>query len=542
MRRILLLTSLAACAAPDAPAPPVLTVTAPERGTLAEGDTVTVHGTVSGDGVRVTVNGLAADVEDGAFALTFAVPPGVEVIETIATGDGGEDRDVRAILTGTLAPTGAPVADAIAARLGPDAFAVIADVAAATIEGLDLAALAGAGGPPLVSVGSSCNGADVHLLDLALDDLALSLAPGDGAVDAAVAVDGLELKLRVDYRLGCSAQVAPITIRAAHVGVTADLGLAADGGDLASSIGGVAVTLDGLALDADGLPGEILDLVEPGIEAIAPGVIEAVVADALPAAVDGMLRDLAGRELGVTLLDRHVGIELRPASVAIDAAGARIALDAAIAVDGDTAGRFLATPAPADAALAGARDATVAIADDTINQLFAGLWASGALAIEHELEVGDPLGLLLGAETRHAALSMALPPTVAVGAGGELRLVIGDAIVRLTDAAGVETSTIAVSFATTLGVAAGPGGRIELALGEPEVWAQVLSQAGDLERPIADESVRVLVHALWDVASPHLAEALAAVPVPALGGVEMVEPAVAARAGFVILDTNLRGR
>ena len=132
---------LAGCAASD-DSPPTLAVTSPERGTMAAGSTVTVEGRVVDDApgnVQVTVNGVAASVAaDGSFTAALSLAPGIEVIETIATDTAGNrQRDVRAVLSGTLAPTNGPVADALGVHIGPSGFAPIGTGIGNYVEAMD---------------------------------------------------------------------------------------------------------------------------------------------------------------------------------------------------------------------------------------------------------------------------------------------------------------------------------------------------------------------------------------------------------------------
>jgi hypothetical protein len=446
------------------------------------------------------------------------------------------------VLAGPLAPTASTVSDAFASHLGPDAFTVLAGVAAATVEHLELAALIGGDGP-LLDVGGSCLGAEVTLLDVTMGDVAMAMTPVDGAIDTSVTVTDLEIKLRADYRVSCNTpHVAPITIRASLVSVDAELGLAVAAGDLASSIAGLDITLAGLDVESEGLPGEIFDLVEGAIESLAPQVMEAMMTETMPEVVDSLLADLTAAGWKVPVLDRDVQIDVAPRAVAIDAGGVLIALDAGLHVEGDADGRFLSTPAPAaDAIGAETRGLALAISDDVVNQAFAGLWAAGALDLTLPIEPGDPFGLLVGADTRRLVVRLSLPPTASMGTGGDLRLAIGDLIVRCEDEAGADMTTIAVSFATTLGAEVATSGAVELRLGEPVVHAQVLTQSDRLEQPITGENIEDLVHALYDVLAPRANQVLSALPIPALGGVELVAPEADARDGFVIVRTDVRG-
>ena len=74
------LLCVVACSSGDANDPaPTLEITSPARGTMAEGDTVTVTGRVTDNGtVRVMVAGVeAATANDGTFSITIPVSNGV---------------------------------------------------------------------------------------------------------------------------------------------------------------------------------------------------------------------------------------------------------------------------------------------------------------------------------------------------------------------------------------------------------------------------------------------------------------------------------
>src|SRR5262245_15027902 len=90
------------------PEPPVLTVTAPERGLMQAGlSSVQVMGTVAPgpSGARVeavVVNGVPADVApDGRWSAFVPLRSGVNFVETRATAaDGGAADDTRGVITG----------------------------------------------------------------------------------------------------------------------------------------------------------------------------------------------------------------------------------------------------------------------------------------------------------------------------------------------------------------------------------------------------------------------------------------------------------
>jgi len=540
MRRLTLLAPLlftAACASTGGDdAAPTLLVTSPERGTVSEVDVVTVTGET--DATELTVAGQPAEIAaDGTFSARVTLAPGIEVIETIARdASGNEARDVRAVLSGNLAQTGDMVTDAIGAHLGPQALTIVGDVIGTTVEALDLAALAGDG--PIVSKGTSCLGADVYVLDAEVGNVDVNLAPKTGALDTGVTVTNLDVTVRVVYNIACVDDEATILIHADQVGLRGDLGMTVAAGKLVSSLGAADITLVGLDLTSDGLPGTILDLVEGPIEDALPGLIEGIVADAVPALMDDALADFAGSSWTVPVLDHDVAISVRPNAVQLAPTGVTIAIDTRVSVSGDDKGRYLSSPASATAALAGAGPGLgLAVADDTLNMMFAGMWAAGALEQTLPVERGNSLGLLLGDETRSLHAKLMLPPTVAMDASGDLRLTIGDAIIEGTDEAGNGTITLALSVTTTLGAEAYPDGHVKLRLGEPEVFAQVLSQ--ELDREIDGRDIEALVEGLYGVLAATANQTLADLPIPALGGISMVDPTMEARGGFLVIETGL---
>lgn len=530
---------LGACAGGDDTAPE-LVVTSPVRGSIADGTTVTVTGQVRDDGgtVRVTVAGVEAPVAaDGSFAATVEVGAGIDVIETLATdAAGNQTRDVRAVLAGELVPVATPVGDALAARVGPAALHTVGEIVGDTVDGMDLAATARALNP-IYSTGGSCLGVDVSFLDLQKSDVAVSLAPVPGALATGVRIDDVVIDLRADYKLACLGGSSHVTVRADQVRVTGDLGLGVTGGDLHAAIAGLSVQIDNLDVDASGVPDAVFDLFSGTIERKVEEAIEGAIADAVPGLVEATLADLTSRAFVVPALGRDVSVQVRPTTVTIDAGGAFVALDGTLGVAGGDGAVYLASPARASAGMMGADGGFgVALADDTLNQAFAGMWASGALDLGVDLERGHPLQLVLGDRARRVDVAMALPPTVTVGPEGGLRVMIGDAILHLRDADGVEVATIALSLATTLD--AEPGDRIRLALGAPEVFAQVLTQAAD--QPLfTGPQLEDLVGTLFGLMGPMIDDVIGAVPMPTIAGATVANPGVSSRDGFVVVRGDL---
>ncbi len=538
MRRLSLLAPIllaAACTSPaDEPAPNLL-VTSPERGFMSDTGFVRVTGET--DASHVSINGEVVEVAaDGTFDASIQLTPGIRVIETIAGDEGNTARDVRAVLSGNLVPTGQLVPDAIGAHLGPQALSVLGDVVERTVEGMDLAALLPAGA--VVDEGGSCFGAKVYVLDVAHGNIEIGLSPVPGALDASVTVDDLDVLMRVDYALGCLDETATINVHADRVGFAGDIGMTVTAGTLASSLENADVTLTGFDLTSDGLAGSILDLIEGPVQDYLPGLVEGMVGDVVPPLVDEKLVELAGQTFSVPVLGHEVSIAVKPATVDMAASGITVAIDTRMVVSGDTTGRYLSSPASARAALSDAGAGMgLAVADDTLNMMFASMWGAGALEHTLPVEEGNSLGLLLGADTRNLHASIALPPTVSMDEFGAMRLMIGDAIVEGTDEAGNVTVKMAITLSTTLAAAARPDGTVKLELGEPQIWAQVLEQ--NLDPAIDGENVEALIDGLYGVLAATANQTLADLPLPSIAGVSMVEPTMDASGGFLVIETGL---
>jgi hypothetical protein len=243
---------------------------------------------------------------------------------------------------------------------------------------------------------------------------------------------------------------------------------------------------------------------------------------------------------GVTLLGRQVGVQVTPAQVAIDSTGAFVAVDTALSVDGGEGAMYLASPGPIDPALLASADGLgIAVADDAANQLFAGLWASGALDVDIPT-TGDAaaLAVLLDDETANVRLSMSLPPTMST-TDDILHLGFGDLIITATDASGEILQQFAVTITTTLAAATSPEGRIELAIGPPNAWAQVLVQTDRVDRPLEADQIEDLTQSVWRIVSPMANRALAEMPLPAIGGVSATDAQLTATGGCVVVTAKL---
>lgn len=535
---------LTACSSSDGGDPgedpaPVLSIESPERGSMPGGDTITVSGTATDDtdGLRVTVNGAAVDVgADGAFSVEVPVAPGLAIVETKAIDSAGQEtRDVRSVLAGTLAPVTGTVTDGLGARIGRGGFAAMGRAIGDAVETVDFTAAGQAVNP--VYENGGCLGATVNITSVDVGSVDVVLTPEAGTLGADVSVNNLVVRMHASYKVACIGGSSDLTIRADRARIQGDLGLTVSGGDLHTSLPGVTVGFTGFDVDVGGLPDAVVNLFNGVIDDKVAQALAGVIRAQVPPYADGALAELSGMNYGVSLLGHQVGVRVTPAQVAIDTTGAFVAVNTALSVAGGEAGKYVASPGPIDPSLLASADGIgLAVADDAGNQLFAGLWAAGALDLQ--IPSGDAISALLDDETASVDLAMSLPPTMST-TDDILHLGFGDLIITARDAGGEILQQFAVTITTTLAAATSPDGRIELAIGPPNAWAQVLVQTDRVDRPFDAGQIEDLAGSVWRLVSPMANDALAEMPLPAIGGVTATDAQLSATGGFVVVTAKL---
>jgi hypothetical protein len=377
----------------------------------------------------------------------------------------------------------------------------------------------------------------VNITSIDVGGVDVTLDPTTGLIDTQVALNDLVVRLHANYKVACIGGGSDLTIRADRVLIRGGLGLGLSGDDLTSSLDGVSVGFTGFDLDVGGLPDAVVNLFNGILDDRVAAALAGVIRDRVPPLANGALAEVAGKAYGVTLLDREIAIRVAPSQVTVDSAGAFISLDSSLVVDGGEGGAYLATPATMGAAvLTGSDGIGVAVADDAVNQLFAGLWAAGAFDLE--VPGGAPIPGLLDDEVTTLDVSMSLPPTMST-TDGILQLALGDVIVTGKDAAGETLQQFAVSLTTTLAAATNDEGRITLAVGPPTTYAQVLVQTDRVERPISGEELEELITSFWSVIGPIANDVLETVPMPAIGGVTVGTADIQSTGGYIVLRAAL---
>ena len=519
--------------------PPVLEITSPQRGTQLDGDTVTVTGIVKDDGkVRVTIGSTeVVPAADGSFSATITVAPGIDLIETHAIDDGGHDvRDVRAVMSGTLAPTDGSVRAPVAARAGTAAITAVGNAMAATAETIDFTAAVGAMNPVYNNTG--CLGAVVNVTSVTLSNIDIALVPGANVMATEVVIDNVVVRATARYRAACISGTTNITLRASKARIRGNLGLAVAGGKLTASLPTASVALEGFNLDASGVPGVVEDLFRGQVRSAVEKALTDVIRDRAPGMANDALASLLARPVSTSLLGHDLNIGIVPSEVTLSSTGLYVAVATSVDVSGGEGGMFVTNAAPASAALMQSSGLGIAVADDLVNQLFAGMWAAGAFDQSLSVDAVGVLGSLLDAEARTLDISIALPPTVS-SASADLGLAVGDLMVTVRDAAGGELQRLALSLRTTLAVTPS-GGTMALTLGAPQIYAQVLAQSDAVSRPLTAEQVEGIVGGAWGVVRGQAENALAALPIPTVGGIAFGTPAIAGVDGFVVADIPMQ--
>jgi hypothetical protein len=526
--------ALAACSSAGADDPPTLEVLTPERGTTADTHDITVTGRSNAS--TVSVNGVAATVQnDGTFAVTLTVDDGITLIETHAVRGDTDIRDVRAVMAGTLSPTDGSVSGPIAARVGAEGFTKVGTALAATAQALDWQALA-LGMNPVYDT-SGCNSAKIDIQELRVGTIGIGLTPTAGAIDTAVTIDDVFVKMKVNFRAVCISGSTTATVRSSRARIDGDLALAAAGGKLTAALPSSSVALDGFSLDVSGVPGAIESLVKGEVRKAAEKALNNVIKDQVPSKAGDALGGLLAQPLDTNILDKATIFTITPSTVEIGPDGLVAAVDARVKVTGGEGGMFVSTPMPLDAMDWQSNDLGLALADDVVNQLFSGLWATGAITPTISLDgPAGILGAVLDPDARSIKIDMMLPPVVRAN-DGVLELAIGDLILSARNESDVEVQSFAMSLTTTLAASPSASGSISVTLGTPVVRAQPLkvSETSDT----SGEQLEGIVNGAWGLVGNMIGDAMGNLPLPAIAGISMGGPSVTGQRGFLVVDVPI---
>jgi hypothetical protein len=537
----LLVAAVACSADTSSDTPPTLQITSPARGTFADADTVTVTGVaLDKEGpVSVTVAGVTVTpAQDGSFTATVPVTPGVDLIETHVLDTAGNDvRDVRAVLAGTLGPTDGTAKGQVGARAGVTALRAVGNAIATSAKAIDYTAAAQALNP--VYDNDGCLGAKINITSITLTNVGVALAPKTDLLGTDVTIDNLVVKLAANFKVACIGGSTTITVRATKAKVHGDLGLRIANGALAASLPTATVGFEGFSVDVGGVPGAIESLLRGQAQSGVEKALTSAIKSKVPPIADKALAGLIAKPLSTTLLDHQMTIGVTPTKVSITPAELFVAVDSTLKVAGGEGGTFLTTATTlSPSTMSASQGLGIALDDDIVNQLFAGLWAADSFDKTLDVSSIPALGALLDDDARTMELKLSLPPTASTDSG-ELELALGDLIVTMRDEAGAEVQSMALSITTTLAAEPSQSGKVILTVGAPTVYATMLAQSDAVEDPLSDDQVEALVTAVWGVIGVKADDALSKLPMPTIGGVTLGAPTITTSTGFVLADMSV---
>ena len=258
----------------------------------------------------------------------------------------------------------------------------------------------------------------------------------------------------------------------------------------------------------------------------------------VPAKAGDALGGLLAQPINANLLDQATAFTITPSSVVIGADGLVAAVDAKVLVTGGEGGLFVSTPMPLDAMSWGQGDIGLAVADDVVNQLLSGMWATGAMTPTVKLE--GPLAVLsaiIDGNATQLKLDMKLPPMVRA-TNGVLELAVGDLILSARDDSGAELQSFALSLTTTLSAAPNAAGTIAVTVGEPTVKAQVIVQSTTDDT--TGEQLEGIVDGAWGLVGNMIGDTLGSMPMPAVAGMQLGAPALQGQRGFLVVDVPIK--
>ena len=521
---------------------PTLAVATPERGTLSNSTQLTVTGTATDDdsGVaKVTVNDASATVNsDGSFSATVQVAEGVQLLRTVVTDRAGNtSTDTRAVMAGTLVKASDPLTNAVIAKIDANAITTLAHMVSNQISALDLTAAIGTD-VPLAESGGSCLGYKATLQKINKGAVTLALVPGAGKLSTTVTVANLDVQVKVNFKAACIGGSSTVRIRATATNLSGDLALSATGGQVAAAVNALDISFDNFDVDASGVPGAVVNLFQNKVNDAVINAVRDAVRASVPDMVKTALADYSGRAFERTVLGEKLTVAVTTDALVIDAGGIFLSLGGKATAANGPGAEYVASPMPASAALmTSTGNIGFGVADDFLNQLFAGVWVTGSLDLDLPFGSQIPAALFFGDTADHAKIKMLLPPSTSTDASGALTLTVGDALLTVLDAQGGELASFAVSLTLPVTAQVDAMGGVALMVGKPVVAAQVLAQSPSLPRPITEELIVGLAELAATQVSTVTNTTLSVIPVPMQTHIKNI--GIKASAGYLMVGADL---
>ena len=456
--------------------PPVITITAPARGLIADGFTeVTVEGSVSdnlGELGPVFLNDVPLDLppEGGAFSQTVTLGYGLNLLIVSAEDPYGNAAKAgrTAEHSGSWYPLVAPTVEADGVTRGIDIVLgqeVVDDGVHDPNELNDLAtimmvALSGTNfgdlvGNPLAAFNCGSADCELRMSDVSFTVSEISLGLMNGGIQVAFTLSDFTGEVTLD--IPCTVPVIcpsdplglPGSLDLETVTFTTDLALAlATDGSVEASASNTEVTLAGLTLDIPDPTGILQGWIDQGVGFVEPALLGAL-GLLLPPVIESLVGDTLGQLLAVLSLEQDfeipalvkggepnvIQLSTEPAELTTTPFFLRLSLNVlarALApmpprespgsVDYTTCGPDLAVPTPPTSPLA------LGLHEDVLNQLLYAIWDGGTLSID--VGPGEELDFDLsgfGVTINSLTVDPLLPPVFnSCNAAAENRAQIGD--------------------------------------------------------------------------------------------------------------------
>lgn len=511
------------------PDPPLLQVTSPQRSSILEqtDGMVTVSGVASPNSSgaaieRVVVNGTAARVAgDGSFTVTIQVPPGGNLIQTVATDEeGGVATDTRAIAAGERRASGSSNPRAVAVQLAPNMFERIAKIATREIKEADLSTLVQQANPIVdASQAGGCFGAAADVNSVTISDAAVTLVPTTGGLQIVATFQQPVITGRMRFSVACSAESRDFTMTANSATVRAKL-------VFENGAAGLTPRLDQPAFESPGLQVTTSGSIPNAILGILP--FERIIGMVTPTAtrmfVDPMIRDAMvdlQQPHQLDVLGRSVTVAGTPSAIEFSPAGGKVMLDLAFALaGGETSKGFTFTP-NGNPQLAAPDGIGLGISDDLINDALAQLAASGVLDVTVPFDGGDFDSI---------KLTPTLSPMINADAtDGRLQVLLPDMNATFLRAGEVVTSA-AVNAQIAVAVRpAGDGGSVTIDLGKVSF---AIDAVGDDAMTSSSSFAAAIDLGATDQRS-SIQLTIGAIPLPKLGELVLSNVSITADSGYL---------
>jgi hypothetical protein len=348
------------------------------------------------------------------------------------------------------------------------------------------------------------------------------------------------VKAKVRWEIVCASGSSTVEIRSNIAHVTGDLALAVQNGQITATLPGSAVNLEGFSMNASGIPGFVEDMFDGKVrDKIEEAMLDAVQSE-VPTMANEALSGLLAEPITTDVSGHAVTLTATPNELTLSPEGLFVTVNTQVAIAGGEGAMYASRPQPMTASLMPTTGVGLAIADDTINQLFAGLWGVGVIDQDVSLD-GDlaVLAALLDDDAATLELRAALPPTLS-GDAESLHLAIGDLMLTVKDINGTPIQNIALSLKTSLLAAPSSTGELKLSVGDPTLYAQIISQTDVVDRPLTSEQFEGIINGAWGLIQQEADSALSGLTMPSLMGVTLGQPSLVGRAGYIVGDVPVQ--